>query len=279
MKGFKKDGKFRPTENNKKGSKINPTNDGSKSDLPDFNKNKEPVNPFGLSKDVTDKLKEELGNDVIVENVEDGYWDKTTKRIELSDGSEWSLYKNYDQMEKIAKEQVRQDLENEPEIFSPDFIEQHQSISPTDARLFGNDFGDMMVEDRNVDELKEMADNYGISYDAPDFHEAVKLAITQEKLDEIEENMIDELKEKVSYERSVEVEKIILRDGLKSFICDDEGLCSEDEFQEQYGKYLHLDVDSATVDAVDTDGVEHFIARYDGNSHELKNGQYLVRDN
>ena len=262
MKGFKKDGKFRPTENNKKGDKINPTNNGSKSKLPDFNKNKEPVNTFGLSKDVTGKLKEELGNDVIVENVEDGY--KTTKRIEMSDGSEWTLYKNYDDMERIAKEQVREDLENEPEMFSPDFIESHQSISPTDARLFGNDFGDMMVEDRDLDELKEMADQYGVKYDDDNDDD-----------DKLKNKLIDE----VSYARAKEVEKTILRDGLKSFICDDEGLCSEDEFQEQYGKWLHLDVDSATVDAVDTDGVEHFIARYDGNSHELKNGQYLVRDN
>ena len=155
MKGFKKDGKFRPTENNKKGVKIDPSNNVTKSNLPDFNKNKEPVNTFGLSKDVTDKLKEELGNDVIVEDVNDGYWDKTTKRIEMSDGSEWSLYKNYDQMEKIAKEQVRQDLEDDPDMFSPDFIEQHQSISPTDARQFGIEHGDFTVEDRDLDELKE----------------------------------------------------------------------------------------------------------------------------
>jgi hypothetical protein len=273
MKGFKKDGKFRPTENNKKGVKIDPSNNGKKSNLPDFNKNKEPVNTFGLSKDVIDKLKEELGNDVIVEDVNDGYWDKTTKRIELSDGSEWSLYKNYDQMEKIAKEQVRQDLEEEPEIFNQDFIESHQSIGETDARLFGNDFGNMMVEDRDLDELKEMADQYGVEYDDPDDIE------DDDKREEAEEKLKEKLIDKVSYERAKEVEKTILRDGLKSFICDDEGLCSEDEFQEQYGKWLHLDVDSAVDDAVDTDGVEHFIARYDGSSHELKNGQYLVRDN
>ena len=52
MKGFKKDGKFRPTENNKKGVKVDPSNNGTKNNLPDFNKNKEPVNTFGLSKDV-----------------------------------------------------------------------------------------------------------------------------------------------------------------------------------------------------------------------------------
>jgi hypothetical protein len=270
MKGFKKDGKFRPTENNKKGVKVDPSNNGTKNNLPDFNKNKEPVNTFGLSKDVTDKLKEELGNDVIVENVEDGYNDKDTKRIEMSDGSEWSLYKNYDQMEKIAKEQVRQDLEEEPnELFSPDFIEQHQSISETDARLFGAEHGDFIVEDRDLDELKEMADSYqsGIEYDDVDEDDDTD--------DKVKNKLIDDISSKVA-----EItEKKINRDGLKDWICNDQGFCSEDEFQEQYGKWLHLDVDSAVDDAVDTDGVEHFIARYDGNSHELKNGQYLVRDN
>ena len=277
MKGFKKDGKFRPTENNKKGVKIDPSNNGTKSNLPDFNKNKEPVNTFGLSKDVTDKLKEELGNDVIVENVDTGYGtntdngisphDDTTKRIEMSDGSEWSLYKNYDQMEKIAKEQVRQDLEDDPDMFSPDFIEQHQSISPTDARQFGIEHGDFTVEDRDLDELKEMADQYGVEYDDVDEDD--------DKDDKLKNKLIDDISSKVADE----VEKTINRDGLKDWICHDQGFCSEDEFQEQYGKWLHLDVDSATDDAVDTDGVEHFIARYDGSSHELKNGQYLVRDN
>ena len=267
MKGFKKDGKFRPTENNKKGVKVEPSNNGTKINLPDFNKNKEPVNTFGLSNDVTDKLKEELGNDVIVEDVNDGYWDKTTKRIEMSDGSEWSLYKNYDQMEKIAKEQVRQDLEEEPEIFNQDFIASHQSISPTDARQFGIEHGDFTVEDRDLDELKEMADQYGVEYDDVDEDD--------DKDDKLKNKLIDNISSKVADE----VEKTINRDGLKDWICHDQGFCSEDEFQEQYGKWLHLDVDSAVDDAVDTDGVEHFIARYDGSSHELKNGQYLVRDN
>ena len=131
----------------------------------------------------------------------------------------------------------------------------------------------MMVEDRDLDELKEMANQYGVEYDDPDDIE------DDDKREEAEEKLKDKLTDEVSYERAKEVEKTILRDGLKSFICDDEGLCSEDDFQEEYGKWLHLDIDSAVDDAVDTDGVEHFIARYDGSSHELKNGQYLVRDN
>jgi hypothetical protein len=264
MKGFKKDGKFRPTENNKKGVKVDHISYKEiKSILPDFNKNKDPVNTFGLSKDVTDKLKEELGNDVIIENVFDSDDYKGKKHIETSDGSHWILFKNYDQMEKQSKDQVRQDLEEDPEMFSPDFIEQHQSISPTDARQFGVEHGDFTVEDRDLDELKEMADQYGVKYDDTD----------DDTDDKLKNKLIDDVSSKVADE----VEKTINRDGLKDWICHDQGFCSEDEFQEQYGKWLHLDVDSAVDDAVDTDGVEHFIARYDGNSHELKNGQYLVR--
>ncbi len=262
VKGFTdKDGKFRPTGNGSN-DKVNPThNDKPKN--PDFNKIKDERKTFGLASDVTSFLKNELGNDVNVNNVKDGYSNHQDKIIEMDDGSEWVLYKNYDAMIKHAEESVRQDLEDDPEMFNQDFIQSHQSISETDARLFGNDFGDMMVEDRELDELKDMADQFSIDYD------------DEMDDDKLKNKLIDD----VSYARSKEVEKTIKNDGLKSFICDDEGLCSDDEFQEQYGKWLSLDVDSAVDDAINQDGAEHFVSRYDGDSHTMKNGQVLVREN
>ena len=147
------------------------------------------------------------------------------------------------------------------------------TVSETDARLFGNDFGDMMVEDRDLDELKEMANQYDIDYDDPDDIE------DDDKREEAEEKLEDKLINEVSYARSKEVEKTILRDGLKSFVCDDEGLCSEDEFQDQYGNYLNIDYEKASEDAVSEDGIGHFLSSYDGEVHETKGNEYLIRIN
>ena len=40
-----------------------------------------------------------------------------------------------------------------------------------------------------------------------------------------------------------------------------------------------IDVDAAADDAVDTDGWEHFLARYDGKSHETASGLVYWRVN
>lgn len=213
---------------------------------------------FGLGSDVSNFVKE---TGTSVEDVRDGdhMGNDIGKTLEMEDGSEYVVYDNYDDAEQAVKENIRQQLEDEPELFNQSFIESHQTISETNARLFGNDFGDMMVEDRDLDELKEMADDYGIEYD--------------EDVDE------DKLKDELSYARSKEVTETILRDGLRSFLVDDEGIVSDDEFQEQYGKWLHLDIDSAVDDALDSDGLGHFLSSYDGDYKELKDGKIIARIN
>jgi len=40
-----------------------------------------------------------------------------------------------------------------------------------------------------------------------------------------------------------------------------------------------IDVNAAAEDAVDTDGPEHFVARYDGNYYTTKNGLVYWREN
>lgn len=229
---------------------------------------------FGLSNNVLSEIKSQVGNDVEVDEVGEPYGDsRAVNMVTMSDGSEWLVYDDYDEMKFDAEDRVREDLQNEPEIFSQDWLESYMTVSETDARLFGNDFGDMMVEDRDLDELKEMANQYDIDYDDPDDIE------DDDKREEAEEKLKDKLIDEVSSARSDEVEKTILRDGLKSFVCDDEGLCSEDEFQDQYGNYLNIDYEEASKDAVSEDGIGHFLSSYDGEVHETKGNEYLIRTN
>ncbi len=227
---------------------------------------------FGLSKNVLSEIKSQVGNDVEVDEVGEPYSDsRAVNMVTMSDGSEWLVYDDYDEMKFDAEDEARQNIEDG--LFNQDWLESYMTVSETDARLFGNDFGDMMVEDRDLDELKEMANQYDIDYDDPDDIE------DDDKREEAEEKLEDKLINEVSYARSKEVEKTILRDGLKSFVCDDEGLCSEDEFQDQYGNYLNIDYEKASEDAVSEDGIGHFLSSYDGEVHETKGNEYLIRIN
>ena len=274
VKGFKKnDGKgghkFIPTDNKptKGNSKKSPDNsDGSTGLTRDELNKADPVKKGSgsISAEIKECAEKHVGSEITDNPYGNSY--------EFENGEQWLIFDN----EKDAEEEAKESLQNlyddmGTEAWREGYAESYQTISETDARLFGNDFGDMMVDGQDLDDLKRLADDYGIEYDDPD---DIEDEDAKEKAEEkLEAKLIDE----VSYERSEEVEKTILRNGLKSFICDDEGLCSEDEFQEQYGKWLHTDVDKLIQDSIDEDGIAHTLASYDGEEIELGNGAVMYR--
>jgi len=77
-------------------------------------------------------------------------------------------------------------------------------------------------------------------------------------LEEKESELTGEIKEKI-------------KDNFKDYIVNEEGLVSEEDFQKQYGKWMHLNIDEAIEDAISSDGAEHFISHIDGESHEVGN--------
>ncbi len=299
--GFKdKDGKYRPTENNDSKSKVSSGsgNGGKKPDKvdkkgsDDLKKHKELIanaKEHDVSVAVIEELRTVIGeHNILIESTDDrsGY-----KELEVSDGSTWNLYEDYDALESHAREIIEQDLD-EGGLFNQDFLDQHQEISDTDARLFGVDFGDMAVDGRDLDELKERAEQEGVDFDDPDDIEEPDrdsyktdksydhaFEAWEKKKESAEEKLEAKLIDDVSSAVADDVEKRIKDNGLRSFICDDEGLCSEEDFQEQYGWWLILDTEGAVDDAISQDGAEHFISRYDGDSHKTKDGQYLVKEN
>lgn len=66
-----------------------------------------------------------------------------------------------------------------------------------------------------------------------------------------------------------------LEDPIQYF-CHDEGMYSEDELLKQ--SFIRIDVDSATTEAVSTDGWAHFLSNYDGNYEETKGGRVYYRE-
>ena len=66
-----------------------------------------------------------------------------------------------------------------------------------------------------------------------------------------------------------------LRDPMQ-YLSD---IYGDKEAVEQAIKIAGIDEDAAAEDAVDTDGWEHFLSRYDGNSSETASGFVYWRDN
>jgi hypothetical protein len=172
-------------------------------------------------------------------------------------GKTWSVVESSDDMEALALAVVKQDLEHEPEIFEKSFIEQHINTDRL-RRDLESDVRNMTEED-----LREMSDrqfwktaeNY---IDVPEEDEDGGMPDPDDFIEDVAEAMVEErLKDPMEY-----LEEIY-----------------GDEAAAKAIEIAGFDIDAAAQDAVDTDGAEHFLARYDGNSHETPSGFVFWRDN
>ena len=176
---------------------------------------------------------------------------------------EYVVVRDHDQMEELALEVVKQDLDQEPEIFNQDFIERHVNTDRLRRDLESD------VVSMRIDDLTDMADRRpddfwreyeSEGFDAPEEDE-------EGERPEPTHNEIEELAQKQAEEQ--------LRDPMEYL----EDIYGREDATKEAIRIAGIDVDAAAQDAVDTDGPEHFLARYDGNSHETKGGLVYWRDN
>jgi hypothetical protein len=180
-------------------------------------------------------------------------------------GKTWSVVENDEVFHELAIEVVKQDLEQEPEIFNRSFIEQHINMDRLQHDLHSD------VYSTNYDRLEEM--------NPEDFwREAEGFGMDAPEQEEDDEGNLEDLREPTSGEVDRLAEKITdeeLRDPMRYL----EDIYGEKEAVEQAIKIAGIDIDAAAEDAVDTDGAEHFLARYDGDYHTTPSGFVYWRDN
>jgi len=180
---------------------------------------------------------------------------------------EWQVVADDDQERRLALAVVKQDLEEEPEIFNQDFLERHIDKETLRSEL-RQDALDSRIDDlsdrasRRPDEFWDDWENEGL-----ELPEAVEDADDEgEDRPEPDQTEVEELAE-----RQVDEE---LRDPMK-YLDDLYG----DEAAKKALEFAGIDVDAAAEDAVDTDGPAHFLAHYDGESHETRSGLVYWRAN
>lgn len=177
-------------------------------------------------------------------------------------GKEWAVVESEDQERALAVAVVKQDLEEEPEIFNPSFIEGHINMD----RLRRDLHADAL--DSNIDSLTDTAERY-----PDDFWRDYE----REGFDAPEE---DEEGERREPERS-EIEELAERytdDQLRNPMQYLEDIYGEDAPKRAI-EIAGIDIDAAADDAVSTDGPAHFLAHYDGNSYVTPSGLVYWRMN
>lgn len=189
-----------------------------------------------------------------------GFGTGTVYEITIKGGhKEWMVVENSDQEEELAVEIVKQDLEEEPELFEKSFIESHINMDRLRRDLTDDVLNNNIetLQDRSDDEFWREYERGG--FDAPEEDE-------DGNRPEPNELQIEELAEQQTKEQ--------LQDPMQ-YMDDVYGADAAKEAIRIAG----IDVDAAAEEAVDTDGTGHFLSGYDGETHETKSGLVYWRAN
>jgi hypothetical protein len=220
---------------------------------------------FDNDTDVLYEVADELGTDPDEMTIREdrglsGFGTGTVYEITIKGGrKEWFVVANEDQERELALAIVKQDLEEQPEIFEKNFIESHIDKDRLRRDLESD------VQTQREEDLREMRDRdfwrewEGEGFDTPEEDEDGDIpSPTDEQIEELASHQTEEQ----------------LRDPM-SYLEDIYG----DEAAKHAIEIAGIDIDAAAEDAVDTDGAAHFLSSYDGNSYTTKGGLVYWRHN
>jgi len=187
--------------------------------------------------------------------------------IKMKNGNTYVIAPSEEEAEKVATEIVREQLEDEPELFNQEWL--IGQIDEEEAEEFFREIYDESNQGY-VDDIESESDN---EYPNRLRSEMVDRGLITEEEAKDEDFDIEDKKEEF-------VEKMT-DDQI------DEGRGGYDYYSFNFGddeaKKLIIDnnlidIDEASEDAVSTDGWQHFLSRYDGNSEELDSGKVMWRE-
>ena len=200
----------------------------------------------------------------------DDYWE-----VKIGN-EEYMVFADSDKAEQYAIEQVKEDLENEPGSFNQDWLEGYIDIDGLRDQLESD------VSDHNQDYYDDIESESDSEWQNRCVAELIHGGHLEEddfkdgggELKDITpglQNKIDTAKE----EAAEEMTKENLEDPMEYL----EGYFEKEGVMKEAIRIAGINVDEAAQDAIDTDGVAHFLARYDGDEIELPSGAYAYRTN
>jgi hypothetical protein len=190
-----------------------------------------------------------------------GFGAGTVYEVTLRGGGhkEWNVVESEDQERELALAIVKQDLEESPENFEPNFIESHIDTDRLRRDLESDvqNQNEETLRDRSDDEFWREWEREG--FDAPEEDEEGDVpSPTDDQIAELAERQTeDQLRDPMEYLRDI----------------------YGDDAAKQAIEIAGIDIDAAAEDAVDTDGAAHFLSSYDSNSYTTKGGLVYWRHN
>jgi len=184
--------------------------------------------------------------------------------FEFKNGQEFLVFSSYDDAENYATRKVEEDLDSEPELFSQDWLEGF-----IDTERLYRDLDDD-VYNMNHSYFTEIADEDGDEYETRQIDELVEGDFLDK--DDIEdEGKIDSAIEDAARDRTDEQ----LRDPMEYL----REIYGDEDAVKEAMRIAGFDTTAAAENAIQTDGVPHFLSSYDGEEVELDNGNVMYRLN
>lgn len=196
--------------------------------------------------------------------------DATAIKVDIAGSDvEFLIFKDENVAEEYALELVKNDLNDQPEIFTQDWLRQFVDEEKLKAAI-GDPYEDWDEEVNNMDYddlLDKMVEEGYVEADDSEFFDGDGDHRKETKkrlaaLHTIRDNYIEREKP----------EPPDPWDWL-------EDIYGKEEAQKQAIEMAGIDIDAAAKSAVSSDGWPHFVARYDGHSHTLENGAVYCRIN
>lgn len=276
---FKENGKTKPRFE-KKGIKesdmnisIKGNNDMIKVDVPKKSKVqvKEEFDDFGsgLSKKQIDAIKEHLEKDEEIESIET---EDNGFRITTS-GAEYLYFENDDDAERYAIERIENDLENEPEIFNESLLQNHLTMTETDRNMVADEESERYFDGFSEEEILDKAEEEDL-IDSDEREKIEKLSEDEDDRDKFEKR-VRELGDKLQEKKYDEIHEE-LADPVQYFV-HDQGLYSIEDLMKQ--GFVHINYEDAAEQALNDDGIGHFLSGYDGVEINLTDGGVMFRTN
>ena len=201
---------------------------------------KELSNHFSKDKDV-EEINQEILDSLSIDNPSENRGTVTVDEID------YVIIQDENEATRIAIEQVKNDLEEDPQLFNQTWLQDFTYISECDKDI-------MVSEEENY--IREM--------------------VTEDSENEIFENEEDKKKwiDEIVKEKLKEYEEGF-EDPINYFV-NEQGMFSVADLMTQ--SWINIDVEKAAEDAVQLDGWPHFLSHYDGEYEETENGLIIFRD-
>jgi len=175
---------------------------------------------------------------------------------------EWTVVQDDDVAEEIALAVVLQDINDDPGMFSQDFIESHIDTKRLRDELESDvlEMNSESLREMRESELEREAKQHG--YDNEEFFD---------EDGNLREDKTDELIEAIAEDQTSQQ----LQDPM-SYLAD---IYGKKDAVAQAIKIAGIDEKAAAKEAVKTDGWQHFLCRYDGNYDYAAGGLVYWQDN